>query len=157
MVDVDNRQKGPCAGEMKGIATLMTQVWERLFIGGMDDAEALADANPLVGIATVITVCRETVRARAEGVNYLHFPVPESRPLPVGRFDGIIDALWENIRWGKVLIHSFAGASRAPIMAAAWMTVVGCKNIDAALADIGKMRPVEPSPVLLRSVKRALK
>ena len=83
--------------------------------------------------------------------------MPESRPLPVGRFDGIIDALWENIRWGKVLIHSFAGASRAPIMAAAWMTVVGCKNIDAALADIGKMRPVEPSPVLLRSVKRALR
>ncbi len=42
-------------------------------------------------------------------------------------------------------------------MAAAWMTVVGCKNIDAALADLGKIRPIETSPVLLKSVKRALK
>lgn len=135
---------------------MVTQVWERLFIGGMADAEALSDDNPL-DITTVITVCRETVRARAEGVNYLQFPVPESRPLPVGRFDGIIDALWESIRWGKVLVNSLAGANRAPVLAAAWMHVVGCKNIDAAFVDIRKMHPVEPSPVLLRSVKRALK
>jgi protein-tyrosine phosphatase len=122
----------------------------------MSDAETLAQSNPF-GIATVITVCRETVRAKAEGVNYLHFPVPESQPLPVGRFDAIIDALWENVRWGKVLVHSAVGANRAPIIAAAWMHVVGCKNINAALVDIGTMRPVvEPSPVLLRSVKRAL-
>ena len=135
---------------------MVTKVWERLYIGGMDDTGELTDANTL-GIATVITVCREAVRARAEGVNYLHFPVQEFRPLPVGRFDGIIDATWENIRWGKVLIHSLAGANRAPIIAAAWIHAVGCKHIDAALADIGKMRPVKPSPVLLRSVKRALK
>ena len=135
---------------------MLTQVWERLFIGGFADAEALAVSNPL-GIPTVITVCREGVRDKAEGVNYLHFPVPESRPLPVGRFDAIIDALWENIRWGKVLIHSLAGANRAPILSAAWMHAVGCKNIDAAMADIGKMRPVEPSPVLLKSVKRAIR
>jgi protein-tyrosine phosphatase len=133
----------------------MTQVWERLFIGGIADAEAITESNPF-GIATVITVCRETVLAKAEGVNYLHFPVPESRPLPVGRFDGIIDALSENIRWGKVLVHSLAGANRAPVLAAAWMHVVGCKDIDTALTDIGRLRPVEPSPALLRSVKRAL-
>jgi len=134
----------------------MIQVWERVFIGGMRDAKALAQSNPL-GIATVITVCRETVRAKAEGVNYLRFPIAEARSLPVGRFDGIIDALWENIRWGKVLVHSLTGLNRAPIVAAAWVHVVGCKGIDSALADIGKLRPVEPSPVLLRSVKRALR
>jgi len=76
---------------------LITSVWDRLFIGGLADTEELAGSHPL-GIATVITVCRETVRARTEGVNYLHFPVPESRPLPVGRFDGFIDTLRENIR-----------------------------------------------------------
>jgi len=133
----------------------MTQAWERLFVGDMGDAGSLAQSNA-VGITTVITVCRETVRTKAEGINYLHFPVPESRPLPVGRFDGIIDALWENIRWGKVLVHSLTGANRAPVLLAAWMHVVGCKGIDAALADIGRLRPVEPSPVLLWSVKRAL-
>src|ERR1019366_4380578 len=147
--------KGTLRRRNGGGTFFMTQVWERLFIGGMGDAEALAESNPL-GIATVITVCREAGRAKAEGVNYLHYPVPESRPLPVGRFDGIIDALWENIRWGKVLVHSLAGANRAPIVAAAWMHVVGCQDIAAALTDIGSLRPAEPSPDLLRSVKRAL-
>jgi protein-tyrosine phosphatase len=132
-----------------------TQVWERLFIGSLEDAESLAGSNPL-DITTVVTLCRETVRKSAPGVNYLHFPVPDARPLPAGRFDGIIDALWENLRWGKVLIHSLAGASRSPIIAAAWMHVVGCKNIDAALADIGRLRTVEPSPILLSSIKEHL-
>jgi protein-tyrosine phosphatase len=134
---------------------LVTQVWDRLFIGGIHDAEALAESNPL-GIATVITVCRETVRTKAEGINCLRFPVLETKSLPVGRFDAIIDALWENIRWGKVLVHSLAGANRAPALAAAWMHVVGCKNIDAALADIQRLRTAEPNPILLRSIKENL-
>jgi len=37
-----------------------TQVWERLFTGGIGDAEALSDFNP-VGITTVVNLCRETV------------------------------------------------------------------------------------------------
>lgn len=132
------------------------QVWERVFIGGIGDAQALAQSNP-VGITTVVTLCRERVRKDAPGVNYLYFPLRDDRPIPVGRFDAIMDALWENLRWGTVLVHSVTGSNRAPIIAAAWMHVVGCKNIDAALADIGKLRKVEPSPVLLRSVKRALR
>jgi protein-tyrosine phosphatase len=133
----------------------VTQVWERLFVGGIGDAEALAESNPLE-ITTVVTLCRETVQKFAPGVNYLHFPVPDARPIPVGRFDAIIDALWENIRWGTVLVHSLAGASRSPIMAAAWMHVVGCKDIDAALADIGRLRSIVPNRNLLRSVKEEL-
>lgn len=133
-----------------------TQLWERLFIGGIGDAEALADSNPL-GITTVATLCRETVRKLAPHVNYLHFPVAGSRPIPVSKLDGIINALWENIRWGKVLLHSYAGTNRAPIMAAAWMHVVGCKNVDAALADIGRLRTIKPNPNLLRSVKESLR
>ncbi len=96
------------------------------------------------------------MRRFAPGVNYLHFPLHDSRPVSAGRFDGIIDALWENIRWGRVLIHTLAGASRSPIMAAAWMHVVGCKDIDAALADIGRLRTLELSPILLESLKEEL-
>ena len=80
----------------------MTQVWERLFIGAIGDAEALAGSNP-PGVATVIALCRKPVRAKAEGINYLWFPLAEARPVPVGTLDAIIDALWENIRWGTVL------------------------------------------------------
>jgi len=132
-----------------------TRVWERLFVGGIGDAEALAESNPL-DVTTVVTLCRETVRNFATGVTYLCFPLRDARPIPVGRFDGIIDALWDNIRWGAVLVHSLAGASRAPILASAWMHVVGCKGIDDALADIGRLRTVEPNPILLESVKEEL-
>ncbi|MGD0696901.1 MAG: dual specificity protein phosphatase [Terriglobia bacterium] len=132
-----------------------TQVWERLFVGGIGDAEALADSNPLE-ITTVLTLCREKVQKFAPHVNYLHFPMGDARPIPVGRFDAIVDALWEDIRWGKVLIHSLAGANRAPILAAAWMHVVGGKDIDAALAEIGRVRTIEPNPILLESVKEEL-
>ena len=133
----------------------VTQVWERLFVGGIGDAEALAESNPLE-ITTVVTLCRERVQKGEAVVNYLHYPLRDARPIPVGRFDGIIDALWENIRWGKVLLVSQSGTTRAPMIAAAWMHVVGCKGIDAALVEIGKLRTVEPSPILLSSIKEHL-
>src|ERR1017187_583176 len=125
----------------------ITLIWERLFVGSIGDAEALAESNPF-GITTVLILCGETVRQPAPGVNYLHFPVPEARPIPVGDLDGIIDALWENIRWGKVLLASQGGSSRAPLIAAAWMDCCGYKDIDAALVDIGTLRPVGPNPIL---------
>ena len=104
-----------------------TQVWERLFVGSLEDAEALAGSNPL-GVTTVVTLCREKVQKGTPDINYIHFPLRDARPIPVGHFDEIIDALGENLRWGKVLIHSVAGASRAPILAAAWMHVVAART-----------------------------
>ncbi|MDR3677854.1 MAG: dual specificity protein phosphatase [Acidobacteriota bacterium] len=133
----------------------LTQVWERLFVGGIGDAEALAESNPHK-ISTVVTLCRETTKKRAPRLNYLYFPLRDDRPVPVGRLDAIIDAIAENIRWGTVLVHSLEGVNRAPVIAAAWMHVVGCENIDAALVEVGKLRTIEPNPILLRSVKESL-
>ena len=130
----------------------MTQVWERLFIGRIGDAEALAESN-LFGITTVITLCRKPVRAKAEGIHYLRFPIIDARPLPVGRLDAIIDAMWENIRWGTLLVVNQSGTTRAPLIAVAWMHCCGYKNIDAALADIGKLRTIELNPILPGSLK----
>ena len=130
----------------------MTQVWERLFIGRIGDAEALAESNPF-GITTVITLCRKPVRAKAEGIHYLRFPIIDARPLPVGRLDAIIDAMWENIRWGTLLVVNQSGTTRAPLIAVAWMHCCGYKNIDAALADIGKLRTIELNPILPGSLK----
>ena len=42
------------------------------------------------------------------------------------------------------------------VIAAAWMHTVGFKDFDAALAEIGKLHTIEPSPALLRSAKRAV-
>jgi 4-hydroxy-3-methylbut-2-en-1-yl diphosphate synthase IspG/GcpE len=89
----------------------VTQVWQRLSVGGIGDAES----NP-IEITTVVTLCRETGKKFAPGVNCLYFPLRDARRIPAGRFDGIIDA---------------------------------------ALAKIGKMRTIEPNPILL-SVKEEL-
>ena len=64
----------------------------------------------------------------------------------------MIDALWEEIRWGMVLVHSLAGVNRAPLLAAAWMHVVGCMTICAGLADFVKLHTVMPDRILLESV-----
>jgi protein-tyrosine phosphatase len=134
----------------------MTKIWERLFLGSLRDAEALAGSNPH-GVTTVITLCLEKVGNKNPGINYLRFPIDDSSPLRVGQFDSIIDAIAENIRWGTVLLHCVVGTSRSPIVAAAWMHVVGYKNIESALMEIRKLRPMlDASPVLLKSIKELL-
>jgi protein-tyrosine phosphatase len=134
----------------------ITKIWERLFVGGRDDAEALVKSNPF-GVATVISLCEFRLVRRNPSINYLHVPIEDESPLSVGQFDAVMDALAENIRWGTVLLHCGLGISRAPIMAAAWMHVVGYKDIDSALAELKTLRPaIDPSPILLASVKECL-
>jgi protein-tyrosine phosphatase len=110
------------------------------------------------GINTVITLCPEAVSSRDRRINYLHFPLSDCRPIPTGKFDAILDAIAENIRWGKVLLHCSAGMSRSPVMAASWMHAVGYKTFYAALEEIAGLRPIiDPSPALLKSAKEHLR
>jgi protein-tyrosine phosphatase len=134
----------------------MTRIWERLYLGSSADAERLSLSNPM-GITTVVSLCEEKLLRSKPGVNYLHIPIADSTPISVGQFDQIMDALAENIRWGTVLLHCGSGMSRGPIMTAAWMHVVGYKNIDAALEEIAGLRPIiSPSNILLASAKEHL-
>ena len=134
----------------------MTQIWERLHIGGIDDGEELAAGNPS-GITTVISLCELPVETKSRGINYLHLPIVDDEPVPVQQFDRILDGIAENIRWGTVLLHCASGISRAPSMAAAYMDAVGFKNMDAALGEIRKLRPfISPSTVLVNSLKENL-
>lgn len=133
----------------------MTRVWDRLFVGSIRDAQQLAVSNPN-GVTTVISLCEERVRTKNPSINYLRFPIDDSRLISKERFDAIIDAIAENIRWGTVLVHCIGGSSRTPIIAAAWMHVVGYKDIESALVEIGERRQIEPSPVLLNSIEEQL-
>lgn len=134
----------------------MTRIWERLFIGGLADAEALAAKNPN-RITTVISLS-EIPEAQRASVNYLHYPMEDDKPISVRQFDRVLDALSENVRWGTVLLHCTQGMSRAPSMAAAYMDAVGCKNIDAALKEIRQLRPfISPSTILIESLKEHLR
>jgi protein-tyrosine phosphatase len=134
----------------------ITKIWERLFVGAKDDAEHLAKANPH-GIDCVLSLCDVPVAHRRPGINYLHLPIEDEQPVSVGQFDAVMDAIAENVRWGRVLVHCGVGISRAPIMTAAFMASVGYKHIDAALAEIRKVRSISPSTILLNSVKGHLK
>jgi protein-tyrosine phosphatase len=133
-----------------------TQIWERLWLGSLADAERLAEANPN-GITTVISLSGVAVRSMRNGVDYLRLPIEDEQPVPISRFYEVMDAIRKSIRWGTVLIHCSEGVSRAPSMAAAWMHCVGYSNIDAALAEIKRLRPfISPSDTLIESIRRHL-
>lgn len=134
----------------------ITQVWERLFLGSLADAERLAKSNPH-RITAVLTLCPQPPRSKAIGAEYFHFSVADDRPIPAGLLDTIFFALSKNIRLGRVLVHCVAGSSRSPIIIAAWMQIVGYRNIEECLSEIVRLRPiVDPSPVLLASIKEQL-
>ena len=134
----------------------MTHVWGRLFLGSFRDAEELAVANPH-RITTVISLCEACVAAKRRDVRYVHIPIEDAEPVPAPKFDAIINAVAQNIRHGTVLIHCAEGSSRAPSLTAAYMHSVGYKQIDAALAETKRLRPItNPSKTLFESVKEHL-
>src|ERR1039457_6337524 len=135
----------------------MTQVWERLFIGGIADAEELAADKPS-GITTVVSLSEIPVEAKRRDINYLHLPIEDDVLVPVRQFYGVMDAIRKNIRWGTVLLHCGVGVSRAPSLAAAYMDAVGCMGIDAAIKEIRQVRPfIHPSTELVESLKENLR
>jgi atypical dual specificity phosphatase len=133
---------------------MITRLWERIFIGNLADAEGLARVNPL-NIRTVLTLCPEQV-AHAVNVRYSHIGIADSRPVSVICFESTMLALGSGVHEGKVLVHCVGGMSRSPIMVAAWMHRCGYAEIERALAEIAELRDIDPSPVLLHSVKERL-
>jgi hypothetical protein len=135
---------------------MITRVWERLCIGSMKDAERLASDNPM-GITTVVSLCPEEVSCKARGIGYVRIPIADAQPILTERFEEIMATIAEHIRCGPVLLLCAAGMSRSPIMAAAWLHRCGYVNFEGALQEIARVRPIiDPSPVLLKSVKEAL-
>jgi hypothetical protein len=132
----------------------MTKVWDRLYLGSFKDAQQLTTTN-LFGITAVVSLCAEEVR-RAAGINYVQLPIFDSRPITSQMFERIMNAIEEGLRHGKLFIHCIGGASRSPIMVAAWLDRCGYKAIEKALVEISELRDTQPSPVLLQSVKEHL-
>ena len=122
----------------------------------LKDAERLASDNPM-GIATVVSVCPEEISCKARGIAYVNIPIVDAQPILTERFEEIMATIAEHIRFGTVLLMCAAGMSRSPIMAAAWLHRCGYVNFEGALQEIARVRPIiDPSPVLLKSVKEAL-
>jgi len=134
----------------------MSRLCSRLFLGGIKDAERLA-ADNAAGIAAVISLCAEQIAPKRRDIKYVRIPIDDARPVTRPQFEAVMSAIAEHIRGGKVLLNCGAGMSRSPIFAAAWMHRVGYLHIESALLEIAELRPViDPSPVLLKSVKEHL-
>jgi protein-tyrosine phosphatase len=135
----------------------ITQIWERLFLGSLLDAERLGRANPL-GITTVVLLSQTTPCNTRREITYIHLHVEDGQAIRVDQFTAVMSAISDNIRRGKVRVHCGSGISRAPIMTAAWMHAVGYKHFDAALLEIAGLRPIiAPSAILLASVREHLR
>ena len=127
-----------------------------LFLGGMEDAEALVSAIPHQ-IATVITLCRGRVQCRVLGVRYVHFPLRDVRPISIASLNAILTAIEEGMARGAVLVHCGAGMSRSPAVVAAYLDHIGFLGFARALSYLETLRPiVAPSRALIESIEREL-
>ncbi len=135
----------------------MSRLCSRLYLGGIKDAERLAADNS-AGITVVISLCAEQIAPKNRDIKYVRIPVEDARPVTRSQFEAVMAAIAEHIRSGKILLHCGAGMSRSPIFAAAWIHRCGYLHIESALLEIAELRPsIDPSPVLLKSVKEHLK
>lgn len=132
----------------------MTKIWDRIYLGSFKDAQQLATANPC-GITAVVSLCEESAD-RAADISYVHLPIADSRPIAAQRFDEIMQAIERGVHQGKLLVHCVGGMSRSPIMVAAWLHHCGYARIDKALGEIAEVREIDPSPLLLKSVKERI-
>jgi protein-tyrosine phosphatase len=130
--------------------------FERLFVGSFQAAAGLAEANPL-GMRSVVSVCTEEIQSRSPKITYVHLPVLDAQFLPFDVVDEVMRTIARNIRAGPVLIHCAAGLSRSPVMAALYFDLVGYRSFDAALDELARLRPTDPSPVIVRSAKEYLR
>jgi len=135
----------------------MSRLCSRLYLGGIKDAERLATDNS-AGITAVISLCAEEVVPKRRDIKYVRIPIEDARPVTPPQFEAVMAAIAEHIRSGRVLLSCGAGMSRAPIFASAWIHRCGYLHIESALLEIAELRPtIDPSPVLLKSVKEHLK
>jgi len=135
----------------------ITQIWERLFLGSLYDAERLGKANPY-DIGTVVSLSATVPCNTRLPITYIHLHVEDAQGIPVDQFTAVMRAIAENTRRGKVLVHCGSGISRAPVIVSAYLHVVGYKSLDTALLEIARLRPIiASSAVLLVSVREHLR
>ncbi len=134
----------------------MTKIWERIYVGSLNDASLLTRSNPR-RITTVVSLCREKLLLRSSKIIYIHIPIQDARPISAQKFEDVMLAIAVGVRRGNLLVHCLEGINRSPIMIAAWMDRCGYADIDKALTEIAKLRDLAPSRTLLTSVRDLLR
>jgi protein-tyrosine phosphatase len=116
------------------------------------DAERLATANPHQ-VQTVITLCEASVKRRAVGVRYRRFPVRDAQPIPIALLNAMLEAIYQGVGEGAVLVHCHFGLSRAPTLVGAFLDHTGSVRFEEAIRTLRRLRPeIAPAPDLIRSI-----
>jgi protein-tyrosine phosphatase len=136
--------------------TITATPFERLFLGSLRAAELLTKSN-LLEMRSVVSVCTEEVQSRSPKITYVHLQVLDAEFLPFDVVDEVMRAIARSIRAGPVLIHCAAGLSRSPVMAALYFDLVGYRSFGVALEELARLRPIDPSPVIVRSAREYLR
>jgi len=135
---------------------MMTRVFDRLFLGDRYDAELLALRN-LWRISTVITLCREPLVYRNPEVLYVDFPLATREPISPAQLVSILETIETHIAAGRVLVHCETGASRSPVVVAAYLDHVGYLSFTDSLLFLRHLRgDICPHPSLVASIRQHL-
>src|SRR5713101_58763 len=82
----------------------VTKIWERLYLGSLLDAQRLAKSNPHA-ITSVVSLSEHAPINTLPEISYVHIPVEDEQPIPLAQFTAILEAISNNIRRGRVLVH----------------------------------------------------
>jgi len=129
--------------------------FERLFLGGIRDAIGLSASNKLQ-IKTAINVSMEKTEPRSTGLTYVQIPLPDGEVVASWVLERVLMAIARHIRTGRLLVHCGAGMSRSVAIASLYLHIVGYAEYGEALAAIARVREVDVSPAMQRSVEKYL-
>ena len=139
-------------------AVPITEVYNRLYVGGYVQASKLPLSNP-ESIEAVLDVSTEPPYDEAKGIVYAHIPFDDGHAVPEGKFWACMRFLWEQYSQGKkVLIHCAAGMSRSVCIAAAFLYFAKIMNFEDAVNWVRERRRIaQPHRDVLISIRQILK
>lgn len=139
-------------------AVPITEVYNRLFVGGYIQASKLPLSNPN-NIQAVLDVSTEPPYNEAKDITYAHIPFDDGGEVPVAKFWACMKFLWEQYSAGKnVLVHCAAGISRSVSIAAAFLYFAKIMDFEDAVNYVRQRRQIaNPHRDILNSIRKTLR
>jgi protein-tyrosine phosphatase len=144
----------------------ISQVYNRLYVGGLIQGSNLGLSNPY-GIQAVLDVHTEATWEIAAGVEYkeakdivyAHIPFPDGEEIPAEKFWACMRYLSEQYQQGRtILIHCAAGVSRSVTIAISFLVFAHIMDWPEAETEVRQRRSIaNPNVRILTSAKKLLR
>lgn len=139
-------------------AVAMSEVYNRLFVGGYVQAAKLARNNPQ-DIRAVLDVSTEPPYDEAKDIVYAHIPFDDGGAIPEQKFWACMKFLYDHYSKGeKCMVHCAAGMSRSVTIATSFLCYAHIMSFEDALRYVKMRRPIaNPHRDVLNSARRLLR